>query len=204
MAFIRKDKVSAQVVDTKKAEQLLSYFIDVALDTNKSISELANADSKKLWRGKAVLESAPQGIVAFDKLREFELYRLGYEIGALRLMYKALKHSEFRSGQKDMLKFIKQSLRVSRVGDKSKLGQMEEAKFKADLMADRMLQITKRLKHDLAPKSTLDVDKRMQVDSYIEKTKTYENSLIKSFMDYVEKLRENSKIEYLKLRFKRE
>ncbi|MCL4387734.1 hypothetical protein M1567_01110, partial [Candidatus Marsarchaeota archaeon] len=158
MAFIRKEGVSVEVVNTKKAEQLLSYFVDVALATNKSIYGLSNADSKKLRRGKAVLESAPQGIAAFDKLREFELYRLEYEIGALRLMYKALKHSEFSSGQKDMLKFIKQSLRVSRVGDKSKLGQMEEAKFKADLMADRMLQITKRLKHDLAPKSTLDVD----------------------------------------------
>ncbi len=40
MAFTRKNAASAKIVDIKKAEELLSYFVDVALATNESISEL--------------------------------------------------------------------------------------------------------------------------------------------------------------------
>ena len=204
MAFVRKDRVSVKIVDTKKAEELLSYFIDVALHTNKSISELAVDDTKKLSRGMLKVESKPEDIDVFYKLRDFELDRLGYEIGALHLMYKALKRSEFSDDHKDTLKFIKQLQKDLRVRATSKLGQMEEAKFKADLAADGMLQITINLKRSLLPESTLDVDKKMQIDSYIGMARTYENGLTNSFARYIEKLKESSEVEYLKLRFKRE
>jgi hypothetical protein len=203
MALIRKDGISVRIVDTKKAEQLLSYFIEVALHTNKAISELKEPSIRKLRRGMVSVESEPEGIEAFEKLHKFELDRLGYEIGAMRLMYKGLKHSEFRSGQKDLLKFIKLSIKDSRVHATSKLGQAEEAKFNADILADRMLNVMKGLKRDLLPDKTIKLDERMQIDSYMDISRSYEKSLIDSFTRYIEKLREANEVEYLKLRFKR-
>lgn len=204
MALIKKDASSVKIVDTKKAEELLSRFIDIALYANKSIAELKDADSKRLRRGNVEVKSKPEGINVFDKLRDFELDRLGYEIGALDLMYKSLKHSEFKKDTMRELKFIKQLKKDLHVRATSKLGQMEEAKFKADLAADGMLRIAASLKRSLVPESILDVDKKMQIDSYIGTYRAYENELTDSFLRYIEKLKKSSEVEYLKLRFKRE
>ncbi len=154
----------------------------------------------------AEVESEPEGINAFIKLRDFEFSRLGYEIGSLRLMYKALNRSEFRDDYKDMLKYLKRLRKDSRVYSTSKLEQIKEARYKADYIANYTLQMTTKLKHDLIPNSTLDVDKRKQIDSYMGMSRAYEDGLFDSLMSYIEKLRKSNEIEYLKLRlrFKRE